>query len=85
MENSVNTTRPFNAAPIAVAKNRSLKSRSQVFPTIFRRVVEYFFRSHPDRIDGSTPRLQHDIGLRDIYNLRSRALSGTGEDYVPDC
>jgi hypothetical protein len=84
MENSVNATRPFNALSIAVAKNRPLKSRSQVRPTRFRRIVEYIFRSQPARIDELTPHLQYDIGLRDFYNVKGGASSRTGEDYSPD-
>jgi hypothetical protein len=84
MDNFVSTTRPFNALPIAVAKNRSLQSRSQVSPTTFRRIVEYFFRSQPARIDDLTPHLQYDIGLRDFYNVKGGASSRAGEDYSPD-
>ena len=84
MENFVNTARPLNGLPIAVAKNRPLKSHSKVSPTTFRRIVEYFFRSQPPRIDELTPHLQYDIGLRDFYNVKGGPSSRTGEDYSPN-
>ncbi len=42
---------------LQLPKNRPLKSRSQVSPTTLRRIVEYFFRSQPARIDELTPHL----------------------------
>lgn len=86
MENPVNATRPFNAhPPIARANDGQSKSRSRVFRTTPRRIVEYFFRSKPRRIDGLTPHLQRDIGLTDFYLPKRGVPSTTSEDFFPYC